>query len=139
MSRRPEEAFVLVRRGGEFLVLHRAPRGGAYWHSVAGALEEGEDYADAAARELHEETGLVAEPVEIAGAYAYSVDEDPSYRDLFPPGTKEIRVRTFLVDAPAGWEPELDHEHDEYRWCAPREAIELLHWPEPRLILRTFA
>lgn len=137
--RRPEEAFVFVRRGAEFLVLHRAPRGGAYWHSVAGALEEGEDYPEAAARELHEETGLVAEPVEIAGAYAYSIDEDPSYRDLFPPGTEEIRVRTFLVEAPAGWEPELDHEHDGYRWCAPGEAIALLHWPEPRQILLTLA
>ena len=40
--RRPEEAFVFVRRGGEFLVLHRSPRQGAYWHGVAGALEAGE-------------------------------------------------------------------------------------------------
>ena len=139
MTRRPEEAFVFVRRGEEFLVLHRSERQGSYWHGVAGALEEGEDYRQAAIRELREETGLVAEPVEIAGAYAYSVNEDPGYRRLFPPGTVEIRVRSFLVDVPAGWEPELDWEHDDYRWCSAEEAEALLYWPEPRAVLRTLA
>ena len=55
--RRPEEVFVFVRRGGEYLVLHRAPAGGSYWHGVAGALEPGEDYPEAARRELEEEPG----------------------------------------------------------------------------------
>ncbi len=137
MSRRPEEAFVFVRRGGEYLVLHRSERQGGYWHGVAGALEPGEDWQEAAARELREETGLVAEPLEVAGAYAYPVDEDPSYRDRFPPGTREIVVHTFVVEAPAGWEPELDWEHDGYRWCTLEEADELLHWPEPRAVLRS--
>ncbi|MBX5474674.1 MAG: NUDIX domain-containing protein [Thermoleophilia bacterium] len=137
--RRPEEVFVVVRRGSEFLVLHRSPRQGAYWHGVAGALEPGEDWHEAAARELREETGLVAEPVEIAGAYAYSVDEEPRYRGLLPSGTREIVVRTFLVDAPPGWEPQLDWEHDDYRWCTREEAIALLHWPEPRAVMRSLA
>ncbi len=135
--RRPEEVLVFVRRGDEYLVLHRSPRNGAYWHCVAGGLEEGEDYPQAAARELAEETGLVARPLEVGGAYSYSVDEDPTYRDRLPSGTEEIRVRSFLVEAPPGWEPELDWEHDEYRWCTSDEAVELLHWPEPRTVLRS--
>ena len=69
--RRPEEVFVFVRRGDEYLALHRAPGGGSYWHGVAGALEPGEDYPVAARRELEEETGLVGEPVAIGKPYAY--------------------------------------------------------------------
>ena len=135
--RRPEEVFVLVRRGEEYLVLHRAPAKGAYWHFVAGGLEAGENWREAAVRELHEETGLVAQPVEVGREYAYSVDEDPAYREILPPGTEVILVRPFLADAPAGWEPRLDHEHDGYRWCSREQALELLHWPEPREVLRS--
>ncbi len=137
--RRPEEVFVFVRRGDEFLVLRRSPRKGAYWHGVAGALEAGETYAEAAARELREETGLAAKPVEVAEPYAYLLDDEPEFRELVPPGTEEIVVRTFLVQSAPGWEPQLDHEHDEHRWCSVAEALELLHWPEPREVLRSLA
>ncbi len=139
MSRLPFEVFVVVRRGECYLVLHRSPRGGSYWHGVAGALEQGESYAQAAARELLEETGLVAEPVEIAEPYAYPLSEQPEYRLVVPPGTTEIVVHAFLVEAPPEWEPELDWEHDEYRWCSREEAVELLYWPEPREVLRSLA
>ena len=135
--RRPEEVFVLVRRGGRWLVLHRSPAKGAYWHCVAGGLEAGEDWAQAAVRELEEETGLVAEAEDLGHEYAYPLHEDSTYRDVLPPGTEEIVVRAFLADAPAGWEPRLDHEHDAYRWCTRDEAVELLHWPEPRDLLRS--
>ena len=50
--RRPQELFVFVRRGDQYLVLHRAPPGGSYWHGLAGALEPGENYSEAARGEL---------------------------------------------------------------------------------------
>jgi lipoyl(octanoyl) transferase len=136
VTRLPSEVLVFVRRGEQVLVLHRSPRQGSYWHSVAGALEAGESWADAAARELEEETGLVAEPVEVGAPYAYPLTEFPEYRDRLPPGTHEIVVHSFLVETSAGWEPVLDWEHDEYRWCSVDEAVELLHWPEPRELLK---
>ena len=46
-----------------------------------------------------------------------------------------IHVECFVAEAPPGWEPELDWEHDAYRWCLVAEAIELLYWPEPREVL----
>lgn len=136
MTRLPHEVFVVVRRGDRYLVVHRAPGGGAYWHGIAGGLEPGESSAEAAARELHEETGLVAEPVEIAEPFVYSIAEEPAYRELFP-DVDGITVTCFLVDAPDGWEPRLNDEHDDYRWCSRDEAVDLLYWPEPKALLRS--
>jgi lipoyl(octanoyl) transferase len=136
VTRLPYEVLVLIRRGEDILVLHRSPKQGAYWHSVAGAVEEGESWVAAAARELLEETGLVAQPVEIGAPFAYSLAEFPEYRERLPPGTEEIVVHSFVVEAPPGWEPVLDWEHDEHRWCTRDEAVRLLRWPEPKELLR---
>ena len=116
-----------MRRGEEFLVVHRSPRGGAYWHGIAGGLEAGESFAEAAARELYEETGL---------RRAAGRDR----RAVRLPGRLQtphgITVGCFLVDVPDGWEPTLNDEHDEYRWCSRDDAVELLYWPEPKELLR---
>jgi dihydroneopterin triphosphate diphosphatase len=125
VTRLAQEVFIVVRRGDEFLVVHRTPSGGAYWHSIAGGLEEGESYAEAAARELAEETGFVGEPVEIAEPFVYALEE------------ATITVGVYLVDVPEGWEPELNDEHDEYRWCSRDEAAELVYWPEPKEVFRS--
>ena len=120
---RTQEVFVFVRRGGEFLVLHRSPENDAYWHGVAGGVEPGESFAAAAARELHEETGLVVEPAPLSHRFVY----------------EDVVVECFLVDAPVGWEPVLNEEHDDYRWCSAADAEALLYWPEPRDLLRALA
>ena len=137
--RRAEEVLVFVRRGDEFLVLRRAADRGGYWHSVAGALEPDESYADAAARELHEETGLEATPVDVGRPFTYPMREESEWRRRLQPGVDEIAVRAFVVEAPAGWEPTLDWEHDEYRWCPVDEAVELLYWPDVKELLRAVA
>jgi dATP pyrophosphohydrolase len=112
--------MVHVRRGDEFLVLRRVPAKGRYWHTVAGRVEPGESWKDAARRELLEETMLVAEPRAI-GAFSY----EPA-----------MEGQAFAADAPPGWEPTLDWEHDEYRWCSLADAEALLEWPEPREMLQ---
>lgn len=125
--------FVARRRGSEVLVLHRSPQQGGYWHVVAGGVERGETAAAAAARELHEETGLVAE---VSGGvdvveYVYSLTEEPAdRRALYDPAVAAVTVTCFRASAPDDWEPTLDWEHDDYRWCDPDEAFETLRWPE---------
>jgi dATP pyrophosphohydrolase len=137
VKRLPVEVFVVVRREEDFLVVHRSPWKGSYWHGISGALEPGEAPLEAATRELAEETGLVATPVELDVVFRYSLAEEPERLPDFEPGTTEIVVHAFLVDVPAGWEPQLDHEHDDYLWCSRDNAIALLAWPEPREIMRS--
>ena len=143
-DRRPEEVAVVVRRSGtagtEFLVLLRSPEKLGYWHLVAGGVEWGEEPAAAAARELLEETGLVAEPAPLGAALDYSLAGDPeSVRERFPEGTQRITVWPYVADAPPGWEPTLDDEHVEHRWLGADAAVALLHYPEPREAIRKAA
>jgi dATP pyrophosphohydrolase len=116
---RTREVFIFVRRGEEFLLLRRSERQGGYWHGVAGGIEGGESPAEAATRELAEETGLQRAPTDLERSYVYDA----------------VTVSCFQVEAPAGWEPTLDWEHDEARWCSLDEAAALLYWPEPREML----
>ena len=50
-----------------------------------------------------------------------------------------VTVASYAAQAPEGWEPTLNHEHSEYRWCTLEEALELLHWPEVKDGLRVVA
>jgi 8-oxo-dGTP pyrophosphatase MutT (NUDIX family) len=117
---RTQEVVIVVRRGSEYLVVHRSPANDPYWHLIAGGVEHGETFAGAAARELLEETGLEAAVEPLDSPFEY----------------EGVRVESFIVDAPHGWEPTLDWEHDEYRWLPREEAADLLFWAEPAALLR---
>lgn len=106
---------------------------------VAGGVEPGERLAEAAQRELREETGLVAQVT--AGVelieYTYPLTEEPVERRLmYEASVDEVAVTCFHVDAPDDWEPRLDWEHDAHRWCDLAEASDTLRWPETAHALR---
>ena len=135
MTRKTREAAIFVYRGDKFLITHRTSDG--VWSVVAGQIEDGESFADGAARELMEEAVLEAPLLDLELTQAYEVE--PRFRHLYAPGEYNVTVASYAVEAPAGWEPTLNHEHSEYRWCSVAEAIELAHWPEMKEGVRAVA
>jgi 8-oxo-dGTP diphosphatase len=68
MRRRPSARLLLLDEQGHVLLFRFAFKTGAcagkdYWATPGGAVEEGESFAEAARRELFEETGIEAETV----------------------------------------------------------------------------
>jgi 8-oxo-dGTP pyrophosphatase MutT (NUDIX family) len=138
--RGPVEVVIVVRRGDRYLVLRRVPERLGYWNLVAGGVEPGETPADAARRELLEETGLDSEVDQIPIPLSYSLlDDPPEVRARYAPGIETITVHPFFVAVPPTWEPALDDEHDMYRWCDEEEAVSLLAYETPRDAVRAAA
>jgi len=135
--RGPDEVVVVVRREEDYLVLRRVPERLGYWSIVAGGVEPGETPKEAARRELREETGLEAEVVELQPSLSYSLaDDPPEVRARYEPWIETVTVHPFLAAAPPSWEPELDAEHDAFRWCDAEEALSLLAYETPKQALR---
>ena len=125
---RTDEVVIVVHRPGpEFLVVLRSPERGGYWNLPAGGVEDGETPSAAAARELLEETGLSSDVVQIGLELGYDA---PSGR---------VRLHAFSAKAPPAWEPLLDDEHVDHRWCSADDARELLAYEEPRAAVRDVA
>jgi 8-oxo-dGTP diphosphatase len=98
----------------EVLVVHR-PRYDD-WSLPKGKLDEGEDFEQAALREVEEETGLRCRIDRQLG--------DTSYRDR----KDRAKVVRYFEMRPEGGEFSPNDEVDELRWLAPAEALDLLSY-----------
>jgi 8-oxo-dGTP pyrophosphatase MutT (NUDIX family) len=106
---------------------------------VAGGVEPGETFVEAAKRELREETRLVAEVtdgVEVTESFDPLTEEPADPSTLHDPSVVHVDVTCFRVAVPDDWEPTLDWEHDDHRWCDPGEAFSALRWPGTAQALR---
>jgi 8-oxo-dGTP pyrophosphatase MutT (NUDIX family) len=111
MTARRTTCGVIVTDGVRIILGHaaRSPR----WDIPKGIAEPGETFAQSAARELNEETGLDVSPAELAdlGVHAYLAGKDIAlfalWRDPLPDPSRLVCRSTFIVRG-GGLLPELD-------------------------------
>jgi 8-oxo-dGTP diphosphatase len=123
-------AGVICLRGDEVLLIRRGtpPRLGQ-WSLPGGKIEYGERAADAALRELREETGVEADLLGLVDV----VDAVFTSRE-----TGETTRHYVLVDYAARWrsgEPVAGDDADEARFVSIAEAVELVEWSETRRVI----
>jgi len=113
----PERPYLAVSavvvRDGEFLAVRRArPPMQGLFTLPGGGVEAGESLAEAACREVREETGLITEAVALAG-YREVITRDDAGRVQ-----RHFVILTFAARWVAG-EPRLNEELLEARWMRP--------------------
>jgi 8-oxo-dGTP diphosphatase len=131
----PERPIVgvlgVVRRDGRVLLVQRArPPSVGKWGFPGGVQELGETIFEAVIRELKEETGLVAEPIETLTTLDV-IDRD---------GEGRVRTHYALIAVLAEWrsgEVKIDHEANDFSWftVAEVEARQLATLPSATRIM----
>ena len=109
--------YLLLRRGPDSKIA------GA-WQAVHGHVEKGEKAAEAAVRELQEETELKA----------ISLWAADYVERVFDPRKNEIRLVPCFAALVSG-DPQLSREHDASRWLSAREAAALYTFENQRAAL----
>jgi lipoyl(octanoyl) transferase len=127
-------SVVPVRDDGGVLLLRRSPARGGFWQQVTGRVEAGESPAQAARRELREETGADV-PVEPLG-YRHAFALEPSLNRVRPGMLVLVEETAYAARLPAGFEPRISSEHSEYAWAAPEDAVARLRFAGLRKAVR---
>ena len=121
----PVSVLVVVHTAGrEALLIERAARPG-FWQSVTGSLERADEpHAEAARRELLEETGIEAQLRDLRRwNLAYTFEIFAQWRDRFVPGTTHNTEHVFSLGLPARVPVRLaPAEHTASLWLPWREA-----------------
>src|SRR5262245_34115331 len=106
----------VVRDGDGRVLLHKRADDGS-WSLPAGAIDPGETPAEACAREVHEETGLVVRPERVIGVFGW-----PRFRHRYPNGDLvEYLVVVFRCALVGGALEARDGESTGFRWCTRDE------------------
>ena len=121
MSEEVQAAGGVVVRDGRVAVVHRPKY--EDWTLPKGKLDPGEDFEEAALREVEEETGLRCE----LGRELPSTH----YRD----SKDRPKVVRYWQMTPVAGEFEPNSEVDELRWLEPDEAARLLTYDRDREVL----
>lgn len=96
------------------------------WELVHGSIEAGERPAEAARREVREETGLAVERL-------YNLTVNPFY--LHRTDTIQMAIVFAAIVAPDA-AVTMGVEHDQFAWRTPRGATRALAWPREHEAVR---
>lgn len=127
---------LIVFDGEKFLILHRKLNWKG-WEYPKGGIEEGETHEEAVKRELWEETGL--EKYELIGKISEFefIDKARNRKGhtynylLRVPSTAVVKINNEHV-----LDKEIVLEHDDFKWCLPKEAIKLLTHKDMKISLK---
>jgi dATP pyrophosphohydrolase len=116
---------VIFTRGGDCLLLRRTrPRG--FWQSVTGSLSPGETARHAAAREVYEETGLLAGGALVDLRHSTLFPIIRAWRERYAPNVCFNREYWFALVLDTRRLVRLNpREHAEYRWLPASSAWSL--------------
>ena len=127
----PVSALVVIHTPDlRVLLLERADRKN-FWQSVTGSIEGGETPYEAAIREVHEETGLVATDYAFSDWQSSNVYEIyPHWRHRYAPDVTHNEEHLFGLELPGPLPVQLaDDEHVRYEWLDWRQAaIRVFSW-----------
>jgi 8-oxo-dGTP pyrophosphatase MutT (NUDIX family) len=124
---------VVYRRTPALEICLINPVGRTLWALPKGAIEPGESYEEAAIREIREETGMEGAADRFLGAIEYSFYSRTDQRRIHKV------VHFFLVRAVGGDTSRHDHEVGEARWLPLAGALDIMSYPNERLLVRTAA
>lgn len=134
----PISVLVVLHDGhGNALLLERADRAG-FWQSVTGSLEADETPAQAALREVYEETGIALVRENLRD-WQYSTEYEiyPHWRHRYPAGVTRNTEHLFSAQIPRDTPIRLS-EHTASLWLPAKKAAEKAFSPSNRDALLRF-
>ncbi|MGH8192969.1 MAG: dihydroneopterin triphosphate diphosphatase [Woeseiaceae bacterium] len=126
-SRRPVSVLVVVYVPDGSVLLLRRSRPFDFWQSVTGSLGADETHAEAASRELEEETGLCDEGELSFSGTARTFEIDARWAHRYPRGVTQNVEYEWRYRLPGTRDVTLNPmEHSEFKWLPVDEAIDLV-------------
>ncbi len=128
---------VLFRNGGgprRYLLMRSAVTRRPIWEFPKGGVEAGETEAEAAVRELWEESGIAHDRIEVMDGFR----EEERY--VFTQGqgderTLIVKKVIYFLAHTSEQRVVISREAEEYRWCTFDEAMRLIRFPGKRHVL----
>jgi len=128
--------FAEADHGTEFLLLKRLESHGGFWQPVTGSLEGDETHAQAAVREVREETGIDAAYGDLIDLKLVNVFQiAPQWRAKYAPGVTHNEEVCFALRVEKQEIRTDPNEHVSWAWADSSRALEMLYWESSKRAL----